>query len=59
MRVMVRAKIPEKEMNRLAALTDAQGEAEVKDTHDAATKLALNEAKKGDHLNAGLRPYQR
>ena len=58
-RIMTRAKVPEAEMARLAALTDAEGEAEVKDTHGSAATRAMAEAKDGGHLNSGLRPYQR
>ena len=58
-RIMTKAKIGEEEMRRLASLTDAQGESEVKSDHDRATSAALAEAKDGKHLNEGLREYQR
>jgi SWI/SNF-related matrix-associated actin-dependent regulator of chromatin subfamily A member 5 len=58
-RVMRKAQISEPEIARLSQLTDALGEAEVRRDHDAATKFALEEAKNGQHLNEGLRDYQR
>jgi len=58
-RVLAKADVPEKEARRLQDLTDDQGEEEVRKEHDKATKKAMDDAKKGDHLNAGLREYQR
>ena len=58
-RVMTRAKVPEKEQERIAKMTDDECEKEVTIEMDAARKKALGDAKKGSHLNEGLRMYQR
>ena len=56
---MTRAKVPEKEQERIAKMTDAEGEKEVEQEMEAARKKAHGDAKKGSHLNEGLRQYQR